>query len=62
MDEREQNKAVVRRFVTEIFQELKPAAVDVSGGVESAPGCKDAEKIRRFIAAVRAADASGGSG
>ena len=28
MDEREQNKAVVRRFVTEIFQELKPAAVD----------------------------------
>ena len=28
MDEREKNKAVVRRFVREIFQELKPASVD----------------------------------
>jgi len=33
-----------------------PAAVDVSGGVESEPAIKDANKIKRFIAAVRAAE------
>jgi len=35
---------------------VKPFAVDVSGGVESAPGIKDAQKIERFISAVRGAD------
>jgi phosphoribosylanthranilate isomerase len=35
---------------------LRPAAVDVSGGVERAPGSKDVHKIKRFIAAVRSAD------
>jgi phosphoribosylanthranilate isomerase len=42
--------------VGEAMRALHPAAVDVSGGVESRPGIKDAHKIRRFIAAVRAAD------
>jgi phosphoribosylanthranilate isomerase len=38
------------------ISQLRPAAVDVSGGVESAPGVKDAGKIREFIMAVYAAD------
>lgn len=37
---------------------LRPAAVDVSGGVEREPGRKDTAKIREFIAAVRAGDHS----
>lgn len=32
---------------------VRPAAVDVSGGVESAPGIKDTGKMNRFVAAVR---------
>lgn len=39
---------------------LAPAGVDVSGGVERAPGQKDVQKISRFIAAVRAADLNNG--
>ncbi|MEZ5572372.1 MAG: phosphoribosylanthranilate isomerase [Halioglobus sp.] len=42
--------------VGDAIRMLRPAAVDVSGGVESAPGIKDAQKIQQFIAAVRAAD------
>jgi len=43
--------------VGEAIARLRPAAVDVSGGVERVPGVKDSGKIERFVAAVRAADA-----
>jgi phosphoribosylanthranilate isomerase len=34
---------------------VRPAAVDVSSGVESAKGIKDARKIAAFIKEVRSA-------
>lgn len=37
---------------------VRPYAVDVSSGIEQAPGIKSPEKMRRFLAAVRAADLS----
>jgi phosphoribosylanthranilate isomerase len=41
--------------VGEAIARVKPAAVDVSSGVEAAKGIKDAAKLRAFVAAVRAA-------
>ena len=41
--------------VGEAIARVRPAAVDVSSGIESAKGVKDAEKIRAFVTAVRTA-------
>jgi phosphoribosylanthranilate isomerase len=43
--------------VTEGILQVRPWAVDVSSGVESAKGIKDALAMRRFCEAVREADA-----
>lgn len=43
--------------VAEAIDYVSPLVVDVSSGVESAPGIKDHQRIRAFIAAVRASGA-----
>ncbi|MDO8847602.1 MAG: phosphoribosylanthranilate isomerase [Coriobacteriia bacterium] len=42
--------------VAEAVRALRPYTVDVSSGVESAPGVKDHRLIEEFVAAVRGAD------
>jgi phosphoribosylanthranilate isomerase len=36
------------------IEAVRPYAVDVASGVESAPGVKDPERLRAFLAAARA--------
>jgi phosphoribosylanthranilate isomerase len=41
--------------VADAVRRLRPVAVDVASGVESAPGRKDPELVRRFIANAHSA-------
>ncbi len=43
--------------VGDALRQLRPWAVDVSSGVEDAPGIKSATKLAAFVAAVRSAEA-----
>ncbi|HEV8231215.1 MAG TPA: phosphoribosylanthranilate isomerase [Thermoanaerobaculia bacterium] len=42
--------------VGESIRKTRPSAVDVASGVESSPGVKDRDRMRRFFEAVREAD------
>jgi phosphoribosylanthranilate isomerase len=45
--------------VVEAIERVMPWGVDVSSGVESAPGVKDPDLIHAFVAAVRATETGG---
>jgi phosphoribosylanthranilate isomerase len=47
---------LVPENVFDAVRAVAPHAVDVSSGVESMPGIKDADRMRRFVAEVRRAD------
>lgn len=49
------------RNVGDAVRRLRPFAVDVGSGVESAPGIKDPERIRRFIEEVIRAGTNAGA-
>ncbi len=42
--------------VTEAIQTLRPFGVDASSSLELSPGIKDPERVRRYVAAVRATE------
>jgi len=48
--------------VQEALLRVQPYGVDVSSGVESAPGIKDSDKLQRFFHAVDSLRATAGSG
>ncbi|MGE6606941.1 phosphoribosylanthranilate isomerase [Halomonas sp. NPDC076908] len=43
--------------IAEAVRQVAPYAVDVSGGIEASPGCKDAGKMAHFVHQVALADA-----
>ena len=44
--------------VAQAIRTARPYAVDVSSGIESAPGVKDGDKMQQFVDEVRRADRS----
>ncbi|HEX5353393.1 MAG TPA: phosphoribosylanthranilate isomerase [Rhodanobacteraceae bacterium] len=47
--------------IVQAIDAVRPWAVDLASGVESAPGIKDADKLRAFFAAVHATDVEAGA-